>query len=251
MDELGQSAGTSASVADRGPLLVPWNAAADGTALVCIPWAGAGAAPFRAWGRIVGDSATVYGVRLPGRESRHAERFALSMGTLVTELVDEIAALPVPRVALFGQCSGALLAFETAHALAHRSGTPRLVHLFAAAQLPPRAIAERGVSVDADLTRYVPAALRSEPEIVDVLLPILAADMGLVAGYQYTVGEMLDVPLTVFHGGDDGELTAADAAGWRDETRAGTEVCEIAGADHLFGGPAWSELARAIGMRVG
>src|SRR3954464_277085 len=96
----------------RSSALVPWSAGAgDGTALVCIPWAGAGATPFRAWAPVIGDVATVHGVRLAGRESRQPAPLPTALDQVVAELVRDLVVLGPPRVALFGQCSGAILAF--------------------------------------------------------------------------------------------------------------------------------------------
>ncbi|MEI5097680.1 thioesterase domain-containing protein [Streptomyces sp. PmtG] len=216
------------------------------TALVCVPWAGAGATPFRPWGPVVGDAADVYGVRLAGRESRQTEPLPTSLDEVVDELVAELVALDAPRVALFGQCSGALLAYQTARRL-HRTGEgPEVAHLLVSSQLPPRVLATTRVESGADVSRYVPEHLRDEPELLEVLLPILTADMRLVADYVHSADAPLDVPLTVLYGADDDLLGGADVDGWREETTGPSAFHEIAGADHLFGGAAWLELAKAV-----
>ncbi|MFJ5828290.1 thioesterase II family protein [Streptomyces sp. NPDC093089] len=213
---------------------------------MCIPWAGAGATPFRTWGPVVGDAAAVYGVRLAGRESRQTEPPGTVLADTVAELVREVTALDVPRVALFGHCSGALLAFELAHALRNSGSAPEVVHLLVASQLPPRAAADAAAEPDDDLTRFVPEGLRSEPELLELLLPILAADMRLVSGYGRSAAAPLDTRLTVLYGADDEQLDRATVDDWRLETTGATEFHETAGADHLFGGPTWLELAARV-----
>ena len=56
------------SDATRPANLICWNerSRAD-RALVCIPWAGAGAAPFRRWVPVLGNATRIYGVRFAGR----------------------------------------------------------------------------------------------------------------------------------------------------------------------------------------
>ncbi|MBY8884714.1 hypothetical protein K7472_07630 [Streptomyces sp. PTM05] len=213
---------------------------------MCIPWAGAGATPFHAWGPVIGDAAAVYGVRLAGRESRQVEPPATSLADVVTELVEELSALGASRVALFGQCSGALTAFEVARALTSLGSGPELVQLFVASQLPPRVLADRRLDPSQDPARYVPEHLRGEPELMEVLLPILTADMELVAKYAYMPGAPLGVPLTAVYGELDDDLDRTVVDGWRHETTGETVVHEIAGADHLFGGAAWLDLARSV-----
>ncbi|MGW8363912.1 thioesterase II family protein [Streptomyces wedmorensis] len=232
--------------------LIPWSTEIrNETALVCIPWAGAGATPFRAWGPVVGDAADVYGVRLAGRESRQTEPPGTVLADTVAELVREVTALGVPRVALFGHCSGALLAFELAHALRRSAGAPEVGHLLVASQLPPRAYAEAPVRSDDDLTRFVPEDLRSEPELLELLLPILAADMRLVSDYDHSASAPLDTRLTVVYGAEDEHLDRAAVDGWRAETTGAAELREVAGADHLFGGAAWPALAGCVRDALG
>ncbi|MFB8139383.1 thioesterase II family protein [Streptomyces parvus] len=240
-----------AGISKQSSKLVPWGAGKttptrNSTALVCIPWAGAGATPFRPWGPVIDDVADVYGVRLAGRESRQTEPLPASLDEVVDELVAELVALDVPRVALFGQCSGALLAYRTAQRLRLSDDGPGLAHLLVASQLPPRVLADDGDESEDDLTRYVPEHLREEPELLEVLLPILAADMKLVSDYVHTPDAPLDVPLTVLHGACDDLLTRSEIDGWRHETTGRSTFHEIAGAGHLFGGASWLELAGAI-----
>src|SRR5256885_16239546 len=81
--------------------LVCWtrSAAAD-IALVCIPWAGAGAARFRQWAPLIGEHARLYGARLAGREARVSEPAATTLDAVVAELVEATARLPEGRIDL-------------------------------------------------------------------------------------------------------------------------------------------------------
>ncbi|MCQ4081101.1 alpha/beta fold hydrolase [Streptomyces sp. RB6PN25] len=235
------------NIPKQSSTLIPWSAeTGNGIACICIPWAGAGAAPFRAWAPALADAADVYGVRLAGRESRQTEPPATALGAVVDELVRELTELGAPRVALFGHCSGALLAFELAHALRRSGSAPEVVHLLVASQLPPRVFQNARVDQDQDLARYVPEEFRREPELLEVLLPILTADMKLVSDYARSADAPLDVPLTVVYGACDDELGGAEVDGWRHETTGPTAFREVVGADHLFSGTAWLELAKTV-----
>ncbi|MEV4690560.1 thioesterase domain-containing protein [Micromonospora echinospora] len=218
----------------------------SGLALACIPWAGAGASPFRPWGPVVGEAATVYGVRLAGRESRQTEPPTTSLAQVVDETVRELARLGVSRIALFGQCSGALLAFELARALLRSGHDIEVTHLVVASQLPPSVFATIDVESGQDLMQYVPEDFREEPDFVEVLLPIIAADMNLVSGYVYARDVPLEAPITAIYGGRDKMLDRAKVDGWRLETTGPTNFYEVAGGDHLLGGAAWLKLARIV-----
>ncbi|MCG5436897.1 thioesterase II family protein [Micromonospora foliorum] len=231
----------------KGQSLVSWGApATSGLALVCIPWAGAGAAPFRVWTPVLGDTATVYGLRLAGRESRRAEPPAKTAGQVVGEVVAELADRGVTRVALFGQCFGAVLAFELAKALTHDGHGIEVSHLLVASQLPPPHFTEADPAAEQDLLQYVPAHFRDEPDFVQLLLPIIAADIGLVSRYVHRPGAALTTPITVVYGARDDQLSRARLDAWRRETTGPTTFHEVAEGDHLFAGDAWLRLAETV-----
>jgi surfactin synthase thioesterase subunit len=233
--------------------LVDWSSGLGRArlALVCIPWAGGGAAPFRFWGEAFGDDVAVYGVRLPGRESRHTEAPMRSLDAIVADLVGELASLPHERVAFFGHCSGALIAFELTRAL-RTAPTKDVTHLFAASQLPPRAVAALPADVLRRNEQVVVSNLGAmlDPELLEVLEAIVAADMEAVAAYSYEAAPILHVPITVFVGSEDLSMRAVDVVGWGDETSGDLEVHEVAGADHLFSRGAWQALAQEIRVRL-
>lgn len=195
---------------------------------------------------MLGDVSTVYGLRLAGRESRRTEPAAATISDVVGDVVAELADLGVPRVALFGQCSGAVLAFELAKALATSAHDIDVTHLLVASQLPPPDVAKADHEAEHDLTRYVPAEFRDEPDFVELLLPVIAADIRLVSCYVYEPGVSLAVPLTVVYGADDDQLGRSQIDAWRLETTGPANFREITGADHLFGGDAWLRLAETV-----
>jgi surfactin synthase thioesterase subunit len=231
----------------KGQSLVSWGAPATSSlALVCIPWAGAGAAPFRAWSPVLRDTATVYGLRLAGRESRRAEPPAETAAEVVGEVVAELADRCMTRVALFGQCFGAVLAFELAKALRHDGHGIEVSHLLVASQLPPPHFAEADPEAEHELLQYVPAHFRDEADFVELLLPVIAADIGLVSRYVYRPGAALATPITVVYGAQDDQLSRARLDAWRRETTGPTTFREVAEGDHLFGGDAWLRLAETV-----
>ncbi|MFD8754910.1 thioesterase II family protein [Kitasatospora sp. NPDC059577] len=217
----------------------------DGPALICLPWAGASAVVFRTWADAFPEDVGVYGVRLPGRENRMAEPALTDVAEIIAEVREAVAGLPHRRVALFGHCSGALVAFELARELG-----PSVVHLAVASQLPPpqaaQAADEELVSREQLARRYLDQDLLAEPDIVELLLPVLEADMRAISKYRYREGPLRDVPLTVFRGTADDEIALDDVVGWHAQTTGHARIRELAGADHLFSGPSWTGLAESV-----
>jgi len=161
----------------------------------------------------------VCAVQLPGRESRFTERPVTAMDQVVDELTAAIRAdLPF---AFFGHSMGALIAFEVARQLAADGPD----HVFASAHRAPH-LADptvlHGLDDDALADRLAatnPAL--ADPELREIFLPILRADLTLCETYVHTPGEPLSCPITVFGGREDDIVTEAELRAWRQHTSAG------------------------------
>lgn len=238
---------------ERAPRwLVRWPRTAPAAArLVCFGHAGAGASTFRAWTQAVPEALEVCAVRLPGRESRRREPPFDDMRALVGAMAPALLEGGLePPYALFGHCSGALVAFELARALA-RLGHPPPVLLAVAAQPPPRlqrsSDEERAADVR-DRLRWLGAtdeAILDNESFFAVLRPAVVADFRILDGYAYAPGPPLAAPIAVF--APAGERAGAD--GWAQETSAGAAVLPVAGG-HFFEGDAWRGLALAVAAEV-
>jgi medium-chain acyl-[acyl-carrier-protein] hydrolase len=239
-----------------GPWLVTWprTRPAD-VRLLCIPHAGGGAAPFRAWSAWVPEEVEVCAVRLPGRESRVRERPIDDLPTLVEVLADALAPVFVEPFALFGHCSGALIAFELARRLA-RAGGPKPVRLVAASQAAPH-MRGAGASTDPSLGLRerlrrlgdTDSAMLENDELYALLEPGIAADFRLADRYRYERAALLDVPVTVVAGADDVHVGEESLRAWERESYADVELV-VARGGHLFGGEAWRQLAQLTAAAV-
>jgi len=216
----------------------------DNPALICVPWAGAGAAPFRSWAPVFETVASVYGVRLPGRESRIDDPLVDDVDSLVKGIVADIAELGSRPIFLFGHCSGALLAYEAARALG-----PQVAGLIVASQLPPAEAARTAAHELASPAlldeRYLSNDLAGDPEMRAMALEILEADIRAVSGYRYIPG-LVNAPITVFHGTNDREIQIAELDDWISESSISAAIHEVPEADHMFTGAAWIALAEKI-----
>src|SRR6185437_12280053 len=208
--------------------------------LVCIPWAGAGAASYRAWVPVIGRFARVYGARLGGRETRYCEPPPGTVAAAAAELAAAIGQLPGDRVHLHGHCSGATIAFEVARAL-RRTGGRSVTGLTVVGQEAPVLLA--GSAVDEDLLRCVPAELQCEPEMAELLMPIIEADTRMIADYEYVPDEPLSIPITAIRGSCDDGVADEDLTPWAAETTGPFALRVVDGAGHLFSDAGWLDLA--------
>lgn len=218
--------------------------------VLCIPWAGAGATPFSSWPERFADDVGLCALRLPGRESRFEERPVDQLEPLVDLLADEVGRLVEGEVALFGHCSGALLAFELTRELLRRGG-PTPIHLLVASQVGPRAAGVPLAEQQEPLWERVRKAGQIDPVVVEnselraLLEPAIAADVRISDTYSYRAGPALDLPISVFGGSDDPRVTHAGLSRWQEET-AGPFGLRRFDADHFFRGDAWLVLADAV-----
>ena len=207
--------------------------------LVCLPHAGGSAVLYRTWKAALLGLATVDSPELPGRGSRHGAPLPASLPALAEDIAAPLAHRPVP-VVLYGHSMGALLAFETARALARHGVTVAGLVLSgrAAPHLPiPRL--DRHLMSDAALIEELkriggtPDALFRRPEILAMTLPALKADFRMVDTYAFTPGPALACPAVILGGADDPATPEPSLHAWR-ELIAGPVAVDIWPGGHFF-----------------
>ncbi len=200
--------------------------AGGATRLFCFPHAGAGASTYRDWAARLGPDVDCLPVQLPGRETRIAESPVEDLDEMVSAIEPVLAAYGGPRFALFGHSMGALIAFAAAHRLRDAGAEP--VHLFVSGSAAPqRSRASRRwheLSDRALLDRLtelggMPAGVLAEPELCELLLPILRADVTLCERYRYQPRPLLSIPITALAGASD-TMLEGPLAEWAAETAA-------------------------------
>lgn len=226
--------------------------AATAPTVYVFPHAGAGPASLTALAAACAPHVDVWSVNLPGRQARLHEPARSDLDALVDELVADLAARARPPFALFGYCSGALLADLVAHGLQAAGRPPAHLFLgsFAApdvAAIPRRLHLLTSEAFWEQLPEQggAPAQLAERVELRPVFEPALRADFALLAAFRYQRRPPLTAPITVLHGGSDTLLTRGGLLGWRRETRAGLVMREI-DASHWLVEDAPDAVARVI-----
>ncbi|MFF7243015.1 thioesterase II family protein [Embleya sp. NPDC008237] len=207
--------------------------------LYCLPYAGAGASAFRDWpGALAAlGSYEVAPIQYPGRENRLREHPFIDVDAMAAEVA---ASIDRPY-AVFGHSIGGRLAFELCRRL-RALGCPDPLRLFAsgcpAPQHPPAAIRDSDLPDDEFIARVdgmggLPAEVLADPELRELVVPVLRSDFTMVDDYDYTPQPPLAYPISAFVGDADPEADPDTAAGWGEQTAARFALHVLPG-DHFF-----------------
>ena len=225
---------------------------------ICLPYAGAGAAVYRAWADILPPHAELNLVRLPGRETRLREAPYHRLAALAPELADVLLPKLDRPFVLFGHSMGALIAFELSRVL-RRHGAPLPAHLCvsgrAAPQLPSRDSPIHPLPDPEFLAalrhRYnaIPDAIADDAAMMQLFLPILRADFSVIETFLYTPEAPLPCPISVYGGLSDERALAEELAAWRYQT-AGAFSLEMFAGDHFFLQSSRAELLESLSRKL-
>jgi len=206
----------------------------------CFAHAGGGAAQFAKWPGLADPGVLICAVRLPGRERRLAEPPVTDLRDLVKSLAVELDPLIRPGAVFFGQCLGALVAFEVAAELQRIGGVlPECV--FVASQVAPRhQRADTRISLydDQEFRLAVrnlgglPAQFLHDDKIWNFMEPVFRADFRLVESYSPAVGPIA-VPITALVGADDSSINIDEVRDWRAYSTVGYDLKVVSGNHFL------------------
>jgi surfactin synthase thioesterase subunit len=137
---------------------------------------------------------------------------------------------------------GALVAFELAQELRRRDLASPTRLLVSGREAPHRPDPDPPIRHLPDAAflaevrrRYdaIPAEVLAEPELLDLLLPLIRADFTLTETYAYSAVAPLVCPISCFGGTEDDRVSREDLEAWADHTR-GSVALRIFPGGHFF-----------------
>jgi medium-chain acyl-[acyl-carrier-protein] hydrolase len=227
----------------------------------CFPFAGGSAAVYGEWSRLLPPYVKVVPIEYPG----HGRRFAQSPLAAVDQIAqvhagELLADLDEGPYALFGHSMGAVVAFELAREL-RRRGAPLPVKIYASATLAPCSPEHeaRGEDVSAMTDDEVrdrlielggtPQEILDNADLMELMLPIVRADMAACEDYVYRPETPLPCPITALGGVDDDTFEQSELTRWGEVTSKSFEVVTLPGG-HFFLRTHTAALTRWLGEDI-
>ncbi|MET8468659.1 thioesterase domain-containing protein [Streptomyces sp. NPDC006422] len=207
--------------------------------LVCLPHAGGTASAYAPWtARLPADTELV-GVQYPGRHDRLAE----PLMTTVAEIADAVAPALAPYrdrpLYLFGHSMGSLVAYEVAIRLEAAPG-PDPAGLFVSGQYAPHRSTPPGETLDdatvereARTSGWTDPAVFDHPELRELVLPALLADVRASMTYHRAEPVRLRTPIAAYGGHGDADDVPGELAAWGELT-SGPGVWRAFEGDHFY-----------------
>jgi medium-chain acyl-[acyl-carrier-protein] hydrolase len=197
--------------------------------LFCFPYAG-GIPAYGTWvdqfSPTIRHNIELCSIHLPGRESNHREPLIYDLATILKHLEPMIASYDDLPYAFFGHSMGALMSFELARQL-RRHALPGPVHLTVCGHRAPQ-LDNRHEAIHklpdqeflAKLREFggTPEEVLNNPELIDILTPVLRADFAVCENYSYLEEFPLDCSITAFGGRDDPKVSRDELSAWRSQT---------------------------------
>lgn len=209
--------------------------------LICFPYAGGGASAFTSWPSELPSDVEVCSVQIPGRENRLKEPPYNNLAVLVQSLAEAIEPVLTKSFAFFGHSMGALISFELSRELQKR-GRPGPFHLFVSGHRAPQladlkpqlhTLPENELLQELNKFNGTPETVLQHSELIQLILPILRADLEMCETYRYSSGQPLGCPISVFGGAQDPRISRKELDAWQEQTRCSFVVSMMPG-DHFF-----------------
>jgi medium-chain acyl-[acyl-carrier-protein] hydrolase len=210
--------------------------------MFCLPYAGAGPTVFNGWPDALDSRIEVTFIQFPGRGARFRETPLRRLTTATQQLADAIEPFLDKPYMLFGHSLGALTGFELAREL-RRRGLRIPEHLFVCARSAPHILSDwmaihclpNDQLVKEVQARYggIPQAILSDPELLELFLPILRADLEILETYEYTPEGPLDCDITAYGGYQDRAVRKEQIEAWSEHT-TGHFAQQMFPGNHFF-----------------
>ncbi|MET8584884.1 alpha/beta fold hydrolase [Streptomyces collinus] len=209
--------------------------------MLFFPHAGGAASFYAPFARLFPEGYDVAAVQYPGRQERFGEPFVETVEGLAARVVPSLrrwAAEPVPLV-LVGHSMGASVAYESVLRLGSEGATAHCRLVVSGRTAPSTPRETPACDTDQEILDHTAglggtdAAVLRDPDLMDLVLPVLRNDYRAVTRYQPDPDAVVDTPVLCLTGDRDPRVAPEEAAAWKTHTSAGFRL-EILPGGHFF-----------------
>ncbi|MFZ6028540.1 MAG: thioesterase II family protein [Chloroflexota bacterium] len=209
--------------------------------LFCFPHAGGTASVYNNWAAGLPDTVEVCAIQLPGHESRLAEPLYSDPLAIIPDMAQAFLPKLQKPFVFWGHSLGGLICFELIHYL-RKHALPMPLKLFISAcrapQLAPRepaihTLPDREFIYEMQRLDGTPNELYESAEMMQIMLPILRADLTMYETYPYQSRPPLHCPIAARGGLQDSEVSREMLEAWREQTTGGVKVSMYPG-NHFY-----------------
>ncbi|WP_200825022.1 thioesterase II family protein [Nonomuraea solani] len=208
--------------------------------LICLPHAGGSASGFFRLSAALPSWAEVWAAQYPGRQERRREPAFTDVRALAEALAEVLADRQDRPYVLLGHSMGALVAFELALSLSRRGVRSPGMLVTSGRRAPSTTRVETvhlrddaGVAKELRLLSGTDPTFLQDPELVEMIMPVLRADYQAVETYQAAPNSVVACPITALVGDHDPRTTIDEARAWQAHTTAEFDLRVFAGG-HFF-----------------
>ncbi len=221
--------------------------------LFCFPYAGGSGMLFQSWFRNLPRTVEVCPVQPPGRGHRLREQPFNRLEQLVQAAAEQLRPYFDLPFAFFGHSMGALISFELARLL-RREGREQPRHLFVSGSNAPQLCSPDRLIHDLPEPELIeellklngtPREVLDHPELMELMLPIIRADMAVCETYAYKPEPPLDSAISAFGGLQDPDVPRQGVRAWESQTSSSFAMWMFEG-DHFFLHQAQPQMLRII-----
>lgn len=225
--------------------------------MFCFPYAGGSALVFRTWSERLSPDIEVCPIQLPGRGTRLTDPPFTRLSLLVESLACALFPLLNKPFAVFGHSMGALVSFELIRQLRKQYGLEPIRLFVSAARAPQlphvgsplHTLPEPAFLQALRRLNGTPKEVLEHKELMQLMFPLLRADLAVCETYVYATEPPLDCPISTFGGLRDRTVSRNDLEAWRAQTTAYFSLLMLPG-DHFFLHTAQSLLLEVLSQEL-
>jgi medium-chain acyl-[acyl-carrier-protein] hydrolase len=163
------------------------------------------------------------------------------MQSLVDAIEPSISANLDKPFAFFGHSMGATISFELIHKLRAEQGREP-AHFFVSGRHAPQIPESDPITFNLPRPEFIqelrrlegtPHEILDNPELLELLLPVLRADFELIQTYEYVARPRLKCPITALGGIADKDVSREQLEAWHEQSSGPFRICLYPG-NHFF-----------------